>query len=456
MKELSPPTTEDSLSCWIDWMANWHPVGIDLGLDRVRQVYQHTRFRKMAHSIPTIVVGGTNGKGSVTAYLASISRQAGLSVGVYRSPHIERFNERFLVDNDQVSDQALINAFAEVVEIAQRLDLTLSSFEIMTLASLALFAAASVDLAVLEVGLGGRLDAVNILDPLISIVTTVGIDHEEWLGSDREKIGWEKAHIFRENRPAIVGDRAMPEKLRTYATELPATLYNIQKDFELREIDDGKSPLAFYIKNHQSGRQPLWANLPIPGIPGHYQRDNAACALAAMASLSDAGLSWSHRITESAVRQGLAQASLPGRLQRLSVRDQVWLIDVGHNPDAAIALADYLRSEIKWQSIPAIMGVMADKDIASIVNALNGVISTWHVVDLPIERAATAKFLSAQIESQDKGAMIAQHASVADAICAVDAQLSTVEGVNQTIDAVVFGSFHTVAEALPILRNIHK
>ena len=416
-----------SLNDWLTRLESLHPKTIELGLERVSQVAQRLNIQ---FGCPVITVGGTNGKGSTCAMLESMLLQGGYRVGLYTSPHLLQFNERARINGELATDEALCRNF-EAVE-AVRHDVPLTYFEFTTLAVLNFFASAGLDAVILEVGLGGRLDAVNLIDADVAIITSVDLDHQDYLGDTREKIGFEKAGIFRTGRAAICSDPSPPQSLIDHAVAIGADLWLFGRDFN-------------YSGDRQQwnygGRQQRRNALAYPSLRGANQLLNASAALAAMEVLRE-------RLPLGAqeVRSGLVMVELPGRFQVLPGRPTV-ILDVAHNPHAAATLAQNLDQMGFHAYTHAVFGAMADKDIAGILAHLTGRIDHWYLTDLPLPRAASA-------------------ASLADALLQAGAEVSAVPGSERSIQCfstpgdaytaareratendriVVFGSFFTVA-----------
>jgi len=362
------------LAAWLDWQEKLHPTEIELGLERVRAVLRAMALDRPPFRVAT--VGGTNGKGSCVAVLEALALADGMATGAYTSPHLLRYNERVRVGGEDVSDAELVAAF-EAVEAA-RGRTSLSYFEFGTVAALEIFRRREVSLAVLEVGLGGRLDAVNAVDPQVAVVTSIGLDHVEWLGPDRESIGREKGGIFRAGRPAIIGDRDPPAALLRAAG---ADALRLGVDFDWRDEDGGWRWRS--------------ATLELPGIPrGLLQapalRDNAACAIAAFNELRPlANAAW---LPAAAV----GRMRLAGRLQRIP-GDVEWWLDVAHNPDGAAVLAGALRAAPTRGRTIAVIGMLADKDAAAFAAALDGCVDHWIVVSLPPPRGLDAAALARRL-----------------------------------------------------------
>ncbi|HEY5632894.1 MAG TPA: bifunctional tetrahydrofolate synthase/dihydrofolate synthase [Burkholderiaceae bacterium] len=414
------------LAQWLERIERLHPKSIELGLDRVREV-----ARRLSLSLECVVitVGGTNGKGSTCAMLDSILRAAGYRVGLYTSPHLVAFNERARLDGVAVDDAALVAQF-EAVDAA-RGEVGLTYFEFTTLAILRLFAQRKPDVAILEVGLGGRLDAVNMIDPDCAVVTSVDIDHTDYLGDTRESIGWEKAHIFRTGRPAICADPHPPHSLLAYAGEIDAKLWVMARDFGYT----GDRQQWSYRGPHTRRN-----SLAYPALRGANQLLNAAAALAALEALRDR-----LPVSQQAVRRGLAAVTLAGRFQVLPGRPAV-VLDVAHNPHAAAHLAQNLENMGFFPATWAVFGVMADKDVAGIVRALAGRVDHWLLVDLPGARAASSADLVALLARE--GISAGENRTVR----CFDSPREAYDAARGLVDdgdrILVFGSFLTVADVL--------
>lgn len=410
-----------TLDEWLAWQETLHPVSIELKLDRIRTVLRRLRLEPPPY--PTITIGGTNGKGSCVAYLEAMLRAAGYRVGAYTSPHLLRYNERIRIDGTEASDAAICRAFARID--AARGEQSLTYFEFGTLAALELFRDAAVNVAVLEVGLGGRLDAVNSVDADAALVVSIGIDHVEWLGSDRDSIGYEKAGIFRRDRPAICADPDPPARLLEYARQVGARLQRVGRDYDFA----------------RAGHTWSWWNqgvrldgLPPPALSGEHQFGNAAAALTALVSLSDR-----LPVPPEAIRTGLTTARLAGRLQIISGPVE-WILDVAHNPHAAQVLAKCLREHPCSGRTFVVFGLLADKDADGVIQALTDVVDLWYPVNLDGARGRTGAELSARL-----------HAAGARAIArndAIEACRSARTDARTGDRIVVFGSFHIVAPVL--------
>lgn len=348
-----------TLDEWLAWQETLHPRKIDLGLERVRSVFDAMQLRRLAPSIVT--VAGTNGKGSSVAFLASILAAAGYRVGTYTSPHVYRYNERITVDGEAAGDDELCAAFARIDRL--RKDTSLSYFEFGTLAAFQIFADRELDAVILEVGLGGRLDAVNAVDADCALITRIGIDHVEWLGTDREQIGAEKAAIFRPGKPAVCSDILLPDAIGAGADALGARLFVRGKEFDVA-----------LSEQHWDWMGPgsAWPGLPYPSLAGGFQIDNAAGVLMVLACLQP-----SLPVSLSAIREGLRRAWMPGRLQLLP-GNILRVLDVAHNPQAAEVLAAFLAAHPVSGSTLAVIGMLADKDVEGVIDALDGQVDRWY------------------------------------------------------------------------------
>ncbi len=410
-----------TLSDWLTYIEQQHPASIDMGLDRVRSVAQAMGLAQPgAH---TIVVGGTNGKGSTVAFIEAIAQAAGWRVGAYTSPHLLRYNERVRIDGQDVSDAALIAAFNAIEDA--RGSTTLTYFEYGTLAALQVFGTAGLDLAVLEVGLGGRLDAVNIIDADVAVITTVDIDHSDWLGEDREAIGAEKAGIIRGWRPVILGETDPPSSVLARAYLLGANAIRGGSDFFADVID------AQHWRWRDVGFR---IDLPMPSLRGPIQLRNAASAIAALRTLD-------MPLPRAAISAGVANARIRGRLQQVERDGVAVLVDVGHNPQAARELAIALNAAPVAGRTVAVFAALQDKDAVGVVQALGEQVQDWHLAGLEGARAQTATALQARLHDT-AAASGTCHASVADALHAALAGSAAGDRV------LVFGSFHTAAQAL--------
>jgi len=426
----------NTLEAWLRYIERLHHRPVDLGLGRVRAVAQQLNA---ALDATKIVVGGTNGKGSTCAMLEAIFRAAGYRVGRYSSPHLLRFNERVQVNGEAASDSELMAQF-EKVERA-RGSITLTYFEFTTLATLTWFSQQRLDAVILEVGLGGRLDAVNIVDADCSIVTTVDLDHIDLLGPTREDIGREKAHIFRALRPAICVDPDPPQSLIEYARQIGAQLWAFGHEFRIESPPDPQSSRQWNYLGRKTDRMAL----PWPALRGAHQLRNAAGALAAAEALEPV-----LPVDQQAIRRGLVNVQLPGRFQVVAGRPLL-VLDVAHNPHAARAFAQALKAH---QSVArlrgatrAVFGMLRDKDVAAVVRALCEQVDHWHLVPTAGERGLAADGLDAVGFAELAATARTHHDSVAAALDEAMAQASSDDRI------VVFGSFVIVADALRWLER---
>lgn len=421
------PSALASLGEWLAYLEQLHPKTIALGLERISLVKDRLGLEP---EFPIITVAGTNGKGSACAMLEAILSAAGYRSGLYTSPHLLRYNERVRISAAEADDAALCEAFAAVE--AAREDTPLTYFEFGTLAALLLFKRAGVDMAVLEVGLGGRLDAVNAFGADCAIVTSVGIDHTEYLGDDREAIGFEKAGIFRQGRPAICAETDVLQSIVDHAARIGADLHLINRDFGFQ------AEAAQWRFWSRSGWR---VALPYPALRGDYQLGNASACLAALEQLKQ-------RLPVSAndIRHGLLQAVVPGRFQVIPGKPQI-ILDVAHNPHAALALAGNLRRMGGDGKTIAVFGMLKDKDIAGVVEAMKEVIDVWLLADLASPRGAGALHLLQLLQQQGVGDRARTFSSVASA-CSHACNLAA-----ENDKIVFFGSFLTVADAMRVLSG---
>jgi dihydrofolate synthase/folylpolyglutamate synthase len=420
---MTVPVRHATLGAWLEWQESLHPRAIELGLDRVRRVLARTGWRAPRGFV--ITVGGTNGKGSTVALVDSMLRAAGLRVGTFTSPHLVDYTERVRVDGMQASEASLVVAFERIADALGPDSLTF--FEFNTLAALLVFETASPDAMVLEVGMGGRLDAVNVVDPDVAIVTSVALDHMEWLGPDVESIGREKAGIFRAARPAICGMATPPQSVEAVAAEVGAELRVRGRDFDAHVHADGRW-------DFQDARGRL-EGLPAPALEGPVQYGNAACAVAAIRE-SRGRLA----VDRTAIEQGLRTVRVAGRFERRQDAAGVeWILDVAHNPEAAASLADNLRRRPAAGRTIAVCGMLGDKDVESVVAALVPVVDHWIAAGTEGPRALT------DVDLEDRarrvGVGMAPGGRVHDAVDL--ARRLAVAGDR----VVVFGSFHTVGPA---------
>jgi len=437
------------LAAWLSYIESLHPKSIAMGLDRVQQMLN--RLQLHATPFPLITVAGTNGKGSTCAMLEQIYLQAGYQVGCYTSPHILQYNERVRVNGAPASDAGLCQAFA-VVEQARRIEpaIALTYFEVGTLAAVWHFIKTGVEVAILEVGLGGRLDAVNAFDPSCTIVTSIDLDHQEFLGNTRDAIGHEKAGIFRPGVPAICGDPKPPGSLLAHAAAIAAPLICLGKEFNAN-LEQGCW--------HYQVQQQTHYTLPVPTLRGAYQLHNAACAVSTVEALQDR-----LPVGQSSIARALANLKLPGRFQIIQAphsgakRTSV-ILDVAHNPHAARALAANLQtlrsdpdSRLDGKTY-AVFAMLADKDSAGVIAALKDHIDGWYVADTLHARGALAKDLAQKIAGLAPGSTIKTFASADKAYIQACIDVEACMDANENAKIIVFGSFFTVASVMQILPN---
>ncbi|MFL9610634.1 bifunctional tetrahydrofolate synthase/dihydrofolate synthase [Methylobacillus sp. Pita2] len=414
------PATRD-LADWLAYIEALHPASIEMGLERVELVRQRLGLHPQ---FPIVIVAGTNGKGSTCAMLESIYQAAGYKVGCYTSPHFVRYNERVRIGGIEAEDAVLVEAF-EAIEQARH-ETALTYFEFGTLAAVWSMVKANVDVAILEVGLGGRLDAVNVFSPVCSIVTSVDLDHMDFLGNDRECIGREKAGVFRSGIPAICGDVRPPLSLQAHAAEIGADLLLIGREFRFQPQATGwlyRSPTHEYL-------------LPLPALAGEFQLNNAACVVNAVDALREI-----LPATPEHMRQGLQSVALNGRFQLCRQQPQV-ILDVAHNPHAAWALASNLAQHPVAGRTLAVFSMLADKDIPGVVRAVAPHIDAWHIAKVAHGRGAGAAQLRECVLAQAASSPVSIHADVSTAY----RQACNDAGENDRI--IVFGSFFTVADIM--------
>ena len=422
----------DSLPDWLAYLESLHPkgqAGIELGLTRIMRV--KVALAQVQHC-PLIIVGGTNGKGSTCAYLESIYRASGYRTGCYTSPHLLAYNERVRIDGVPVADADLCAAFARVEAARQRAgNVMLTYFEFGTLAAWEIFAARRVEAAILEVGLGGRLDAVNIYTPDCAIVTGIALDHTDWLGATREAIGFEKAGIFRAGRPAICADAEPPQSLCNHAATLGADLRLIGRDFSFRRANAD----WMFVSSEEAVE-----HLPFPVLRGDFQLRNAAAALAAVQCLQK-------RLptTLAALAQGICNARVRGRFERVQEKPAI-ILDVAHNPQAIGELARNLDEMPVAGKTLAVVGMLADKDIAGALAALDGKVDVWLLTSLPeTPRGAPASTI------RDAVIGLGGQVELFPAPAAAFARAAGLAGENDRI--IICGSFYTVAAAIRALDS---
>lgn len=437
MLDIPLPSYPQSLPDWLAHCERLHPVAIDMGLDRVQRVAQRLGLQ---FDCPVITVAGTNGKGSTCAMLEAIYAEAGYQTGVYTSPHLVHFEERCRVNREAIEASRLLPAFAEV-EAARKGqpgddgegEISLSYFEFTTLAIMRTLSRAGLDVVILEVGLGGRLDAVNIIDTDCAVITSVALDHTAILGPDRESIGYEKAGVMRTGRPVVVSDPVPPQSVLDRATEIGADLWRIGRDFHFA---GDKQQWGWATHPTRGGRR--YSGLAYPALRGANQLVNAAGVLGAVEALRPR-----LPVTAQAVRNGLAMVELPGRFQIVPGQPTL-VLDVAHNPHSVAALAENLDAMGFHPVTHAVFGAMADKDMASMLERIAPLIDRWYLTDLPGERAAKAADLRATLEAGPlgRGEVTGCYADPAQALSSATSMADPADRI------VVFGSFLTVGGVL--------
>lgn len=422
MTETAPfPAT---LPGWLAYIEALHPKTIEMGLGRVGGVASRLDLNP---NFPIITVTGTNGKGSTCAMLSQIYIQAGYKTACYTSPHLLRYNERVKINDIEATDHALIQAFTAVEQA--RGDIPLTYFEMGTLAAMWYFIQQQVDVAILEVGLGGRLDAVNVFEPDCAIVTSVDLDHMDYLGSTREQIGLEKAGIFRTAKPAICGDVQSPQSLLDYASEIGAKLQCVGQAMLIIKVGAG----------WQYQDENINLNLPIPGLWGDFQLNNAACAIRAVLQLNQ-----KLPVSATHIQEAMRAVHLAGRFQLIESRPQI-ILDVAHNPQAARTLADNLVQHTCDGRTLAVFAMLSDKDIGGVIQALLPQVSVWFVASIDAPRGESAHNLQQRL--QVFGAEVSAYGHVGQAM------LAAYQVATENDRIIVFGSFYTVAAAMTYLQK---
>ena len=436
-------TEPQTLDQWLAHCERLHPKSIDMGLARVQVVAQRMGIR---FSCPVFTVAGTNGKGSTCAMLESILRHAGYRTGVYTSPHLVHFEERLRLLGEPVNAIELVASFSSVERARCQNDeeISLTYFEFSTLAILDVMARQALDVVILEVGLGGRLDAVNIIDPDCAIITSIDLDHMELLGPDREAIGFEKAGIMRTGRPVVVSDPMPPQSVLDRARDIDADLWRAGVDFQ---VAGDKQQWGWSTTAARGSRR--YSGLAYPALRGANQLVNAAGVLAALATLRER-----LPVTAQAVRSGLGQVELAGRFQIVPGQPTL-VLDVSHNPHSVAALAANLDVMGYFPTTHAVFGAMADKDLVPMLAKVNPLIDKWYFTDLPTARADSAHGLAAKwlAQNQRKDAVATTHA---DPLSALQSAMAAADPADRI---VVFGSFYTVGgilkDGIPRLKARH-
>lgn len=420
-----------SLNEWLTWQEGLHSSTIELGLERVAAVFK--RLHPHLPSIPVITVAGTNGKGSSVALLESIYQSAGYTTGVYTSPHLLKYNERIRLNASDVSDSEICEAFERIdqARLEHQAELSLTYFEFGTLAALDIFYRAKPEVIILEVGLGGRLDAVNIIDADVALITSIGIDHTDWLGDDRETIGREKAGIMRANKSVIFSSLDMPESINTCANEVGAILYQHGKDFSWKK---GMTPASWDWLSDKQQRSAL----PQSNLRGDHQLDNAAGVLMVIECLAD-----KLSVNQKQIKSGLLSVSLAGRFQCIA-GNPMHILDVAHNEASMACLAELLSSQVCGGYNHAVLGMLADKDHAKSLVKLLPEIKKWYIADLDVPRGAKSADLAEVLRGLDKNTEISCFSDVKSALAI--ANITAEQGDR----IIIFGSFYTVEFALQL------
>ena len=425
----------NSLNAWLDWQATLHPVEINLGLERIVDVLQRMGLANQ-FACPLITVAGTNGKGSTVSLLEAMASAAGLKVACYTSPHITRYNERITINGEEIDDEALCQSFQRIDQA--RAEIALTYFEFGTLAAIDICMRAKPDLVIMEIGLGGRLDAVNVMEPDVSVITSIAIDHTDWLGDNREDIAREKAGIMRAHKPTICGETDAPKSLLEMAQQKPVEFYQLNQHYKVERSSSGDWALHSPFGSLQ--------NLPEPALQGEFQIANAATAILALQALGP-----SLAITQDHIRQGLSNVRLQGRFEKLHDQPLV-IVDVAHNPHAVTSLVAQLRAQPIEGATRIVIAMLADKPVDEVISLLLPVTDHWYAAGLDAE----ARGLSAQTMSDKIERMLNKNESLAQP--SADVKLCPELTVKAAIEAamrdadpedriVILGSFYTVAAA---------
>jgi len=410
---------------WLAWQENLHFTEVDPGLERVGKVWQQLSDVP-ALPFKVITVAGTNGKGSSVAMLDAIIRAAGYRTGRYTSPHLLAYNERIVIDGEPCDDQAICQAFEQIDRARDEVSLTY--FEFSTLAAVTLFCEQAIDIAILEVGMGGRLDAVNIFDADIALITPISLDHVQWLGHDRNTIGFEKAGVMRSHHPVVCSEETPPQSVIDYAEQLEADLYVANNDFQ-SEIEAETW--------HWTNANLSWRDLPRPALAGRYQLQNAAAVLQVIALLNTQGFT----LSQQHVAEGLRAVRLVGRFQQIA-GPITRILDVTHNLQGALNLAELLRDTPCQGKTVVVLGMLKDKEVAAVAEALKPVVDLWHVGGLASARGLSAETLAlqlAEVVARDK-MMIFETVSMA--------YTSAMQLADNGDRVLIFGSFQTVEAVL--------
>ncbi len=425
---MSKNLGKKNLNDWLEWQSTIYPKGIELGLNRIRKVWGELGKPSPAKKI--ISIAGTNGKGSCTAILESILNEASYNIGTYTSPHLQYYNERIKINRRNCESDDICLAFSEIEEA--RGSIPLSFFEFGTLAAILIFSKANLDIAILEIGLGGRLDAVNIIDADISLITTIGLDHTDWLGNSTEQIGEEKAGIMRANKPVIFASPEMPSSIEKRANFIGARLSRVDSDYFFSE---NQLDWDWYSEGQS------FKNLPKPSLKGAFQIQNAAACLKAMSFLPEI-----YRVNKQQIESGLKNLILKGRFD-IYQRNCRWVLDVAHNFEATKELVNQLKKEDIKGDVYAVIGIYKDKPIREMLLYASSVITQWNLLDLGnLGRGASEKELLARMPDIESNKI--------NTWKDIDLCLTQVENSAQNNDIVlVFGSFVTVGKTMDWMNN---
>ncbi|WP_171522890.1 bifunctional tetrahydrofolate synthase/dihydrofolate synthase [Acinetobacter shaoyimingii] len=429
MMHTAPLETEN-LQTWLDYWSHVHVTGIDLGLERVIPVAE--KLGVVSPQAKVFTVAGTNGKGSTTTTLASILNAQGYNVGLYQSPHIYRFNERVKLAGQEVDDQTLIDAFVLVDQARRECDLSLSFFEATTLAAFVIFKQKQCDVWVLEVGLGGRLDVVNVVNPDVAVITNIGLDHTDWLGDTIEKIAFEKAGIIRPDIPVIfAGQQELPQAIQDKVDLCHAKLYTLNRDYFYQDAGDGKT------WNFATSGTTL--KLPL----GQLALDNISTAVAAIL-VSDL------KVSQQAIGTGIESARLQGRFEVRQIQGKTVIFDAGHNPHGVEFLLKQLRKFLEYNKqyteVISVFSMLADKDINSVVKLLKNAVLMWKIAPLTVPRAASMEQLQSALQHEAVQQFQNVHAAFQSAL---------EESKNNQL-ILVCGSFHTLEAVWEYLENVNE
>lgn len=448
---------KQTLEDWLSWQETLHLSEIDLGLERIGKVAD--KLNLLNPSFPIITVAGTNGKGSTVAFLDSILRAEGYKTGAFTSPHLVNYNERILLNGNQTSDKLIIDAFAEIDEARRSIkndageyeDISLTYFEFSALAAMLIYQQQNVDVAIIEVGLGGRLDAANLWDTSLAIITSIGVDHIDWLGDDRDVIAVEKSGIMRKNVPAICGDNDPPITIASEAKRIGADLQQINTDFSYSQIKSIETKAEHWLLNNNDKDQ----QFVIPKMSGEFQLNNAATAITGLFSIKSL-----LPVSIKAINTGLKKAQVTGRLEIIRTKPE-WLIDVAHNPHAAKELAKYIRQNPVKGKTHAIFSMLRDKDVNEVLQIMHDVIDEWHIVATKGSRGLSLAELEQhfnQFINPSKDAELKEKVEQSESIntlsnitsyASFDKACDALKNITKDKDRVVaFGSFLVISEIL--------